>query len=312
MMSLKLRLTGLLWALCFSAPAAAEPFKNGFDLAGASLHAEDILHGGPPRDGIPSIDHPRFLPADEADFLEPEDPVLGVFHGNEARAYPIKILDWHEIVNDRIGSTPIAVTYCPLCGSGVVFKTRVAGRVLSFGVSGLLYNSDVLLYDRETESLWSQLLHRAVSGPNNKRKLTTLPVLHTTWAAWRKRHPDTRVLSEDTGFIRDYGRSPYLGYAKARALYFPVEGPRAPHYHPKEPVLGVEVDGQFKAYPFSELAKQGRSSISDTLGGKKIWIEWDAEAYSAGIEPQSGVSSTRLFWFAWYAFHPKTDVFMVE
>ena len=303
-----LQLTGLLWALCLAVPAAAAPHKNGFDLEGASLPVDEILHGGPPRDGIPAIDHPRFLPADEADFLDPEDPVLGVWHGGEARAYPVKILDWHEIVNDRIGGTPIAVTYCPLCGSGVVFRAEVAGEALSFGVSGLLYNSDVLLYDRQTDSLWSQLLHRAVTGPHNRRSLTPLPVRHTTWAAWRKRHPDTGVLSDDTGHARDYRRSPYAGYAEARALYFPVSG-MSPRYHPKEPVLGVEVDGQFKAYPFSELAKQGRPGFSDTLGGRTLTLEWDAEAYSAAIAPQSGVSSTRLFWFAWYAFHPDTAVF---
>ena len=176
---------------------------NGFDVADALIPATQIHLGGPPRDGIPALDEPRFVAAARADFLQPGDAVLGLALHGVAKAYPIAIMNWHEIVNDRFGARAVAVTYCPLCGTGVAFDAHVAGRRLQFGVSGLLYNSDVLLYDRESESLWSQLLMKAVSGPLRGRTLTTLPLTHTRWSAWRQQHTDPLVLSTDPGHRRD-------------------------------------------------------------------------------------------------------------
>jgi len=155
----------LLFLLLPAASQGRERMLNGFDLSGALIPVRDIESGGPPRDGIPSIDDPRFVGASKASFLAPEDRVLGVAIEGEAKAYPVAILNWHEIVNDRSLDQNFVVTYCPLCGSGMVFVADVGERALSFGVSGLLYNSDMLLYDRNTESLWSQLLAKAVSGP---------------------------------------------------------------------------------------------------------------------------------------------------
>ena len=145
-----------------SSTLAAE--KNGFDLSNALLSADEIFRGGPPKDGIPSIDEPIFASADDADFIDEDEWVLGIKTAAGARAYPIKILNWHEIVNDEMGGLKFVVTFCPLCGSGVVFRSAIDGNDLQFGVSGLLYNSDVLLYDRATESLWSQLLRKALAG----------------------------------------------------------------------------------------------------------------------------------------------------
>ena len=171
----------LVMVVLTSVPASALQM-NGFDLTGASVPIDEIHHGGPPRDGIPSIDQPRFVSAVEADFLKPDDRVLGFHRPGIARAYPISILNWHEVVNDRVGGEPIAVTFCPLCGTGMVFSTRVDGRDLTLGVSGLLYNSDVLLYDRQTESLWSQIMSEAVSGPMKGSRLAF--------------NPDTRVFGQ--------------------------------------------------------------------------------------------------------------------
>ena len=302
----------LLAAGIFPSPASlAAPVKNGFDLENAAIPPEEILQGGPPRDGIPAIHSPKFLPAEQADFLNPDDRVLALTLHGEARAYPVRILDWHEIVNDKIGETSFAVTYCPLCGSGVVFRAEAGGKKLSFGVSGLLYKSDVLLYDRESESLWSQLLRRAVAGPLKGAGLESIPAVHTTWRDWKKRRPDAKVLSTETGHKRDYARSPYGDYDSSRALYFPV-GPEAPRFHPKEPVLGVESGGAFKAYPFSELRKNGRAEFADQVGGAVVTVAWNEEDYAAEMRAHPDAESLRLFWFAWFAFHPETEIFSAE
>lgn len=289
--------------------ALAAPVKNGFDLAGALVPAAEILPGGPPREGIPAIDRPRFVAARAVKFLKPEDRLLGLTLHGVAKAYPIRILNWHEIVNDRFGDTPVAVTYCPLCGTGMAFLARVEGRALDFGVSGLLYNSDVLLFDRQTESLWSQIGRRAISGAHKGRRLETLALEHTTWGDWRRRHPATLVLSTDTGHRRDYARNPYAGYEQTGELYFPVRF-RAEGYHPKERVLGVEIDGRFKAYPFSELAKSG-GVVRDTLAGRAITVRFDAAHENATVTDASGAPLPGVvgFWFAWYAFHPETEVY---
>ncbi|MEA3275697.1 MAG: DUF3179 domain-containing protein [Pseudomonadota bacterium] len=300
-------LAALVAATAFSAD------DNGFDLSGSLVPASEIHLGGPPRDGIPSIDKPRFVGARDADFLEGEDAVLGLVRNGVVKAYPIPIMNWHEIVNDRVGGERVAVTYCPLCGTGVAFASRAKGRALTFGVSGLLYNSDVLLYDRETESLWSQLLAKAVAGPMKGRRLDVLPLTHTTWRAWRREHPDTLVLSTDTGYRRDYRRDPYGDYEKERGLYFPVSA-QSRHYHPKERVLGLEVNGRFKAYPFAELSRTGSEELKDRFNGEELLIRFDwanesARAYDASGRQLPAVTS---FWFAWYAFHPDTEVYRAK
>jgi hypothetical protein len=246
-------------ALLLIAAMGAVPADNDFDLRGSLIPADEIHAGGPPRDGIPALTDPTFVPAAQADFLTPDDRILGLNLDGEARAYPIAILNWHEIVNDRIRGRPVAITYCPLCGSGVVFDALLDGRRVDFGVSGLLYNSDVLLYDRQTESLSSQIKKQAVTGPMKGQRLSALPVTDTTWRAWRETHSKTLVLSTDTGHSRDYSRDPYGGYAQESGLYFPVSA-RSKRYHPKERVLGLEIDGTFKAYPSCGRRPSGLSS----------------------------------------------------
>ena len=284
--------------------------KNGFDLSNSLIPVEKILNGGPGRDGIPSIDRPRFVAATKADFMRDKDRVMGVNHQGVAKAYPIKILDWHEIVNDRIGNAQIVVTYCPLCGTGMVFHASQLGH---FGVSGLLYNSDVLLYDRKTKSLWSQIMAKAVSGRKRGEELQALPASHTTWRDWLSRYPDTLVLSQDTGFRRNYRQSPYLGYARTPKLMFDVEHRNGVHRN-KELVLGVSLNGEYKAYAFNTLKGHGRPEFEDELGQELITVTWSQSEQTAAVLNKDGaeIPSVIAYWFAWYAFHPDTEVFAAK
>ena len=296
-------------ALGWPAAATARTL-NGFDLRGALVPASAIEAGGPPRDGIPAIDQPRFVQAARAGLAD-ADRILGIERHGIARAYPVRILNWHEIVNDRLGDEPIAVTYCPLCGTGIAFDARVGGQAASFGVSGLLYNSDVLLYDRRTESLWSQILGKAIAGPLKGTALASVPISHTSWAAWRALHPRTEVLSTQTGFQRDYDRDPYDGYDKVPRLMFDVQH-RDQRLPLKAWVMGLVIAGQARAYPFDWLAQrvdaQGR--WHDQLGGQRIRIQFDSQARSAEAYDSSGrlLPTITAFWFAWVAFHPGTDL----
>jgi hypothetical protein len=301
-----------LTLLAATTPSDAAVQKNGFDLTGSLISIEEIHSGGPPRDGIPAIDRPRFLTAAEAREVHPGDRVLGLKRDGMAKAYPIAIMNWHEIVNDRFGDTAVAVTFCPLCGTGMAFDATVGGMTLQFGVSGLLYNSDVLLYDRQSESLWTQIGRRAISGPYKGTRLATIPLEHTTWADWRARHPDTLALSRETGHDRNYAANPYSTYQRDRELYFPVRF-KAQGYHPKERVLGVEMDGRFKAYPFSELAKT-KGVVDDRIGEQAIRVRFDAEHENARAETAAGEALPAVvgFWFAWYAFHPETEVYKAK
>ncbi len=286
--------------------------RNGFALEGASIPVSEIHSGGPGRDGIPAIDRPRFASAGEARWLRPADRVIGVSLGDVSRAYPVRILDWHEIVNDRIGGRGIVVTWCPLCGSGAVFASDPDGRPHRFGVSGLLYNSDVLLYDRETESLWSQLGMEAVSGPLKGRRLELLPASLSSWQAWRTAHPRTQVLSRETGFRRDYGRSPYGDYAQDRRIWFPVAF-RSQAYHPKERVLGLVLGSRARAYPYSELDRAG-GPVKERIAGRDLTVRYDPQAESAQAFAADGslYPTVSTYWFAWYAFHPDTEVFKAK
>lgn len=283
---------------------------NGFNLTGALIPIEEIRHGGPPRDGIPSIDNPKFSNAHEARFPGKGDRVLGVRLNGIAKAYPIGILNYHEIVNDHFDSTSVVITYCPLCGSGVAFYTNVGNKNRTFGVSGLLYNSDVLLYDRGSGSLWSQLMGQAVTGELSGAKLEIIPTSNTTWKEWKTRNPNTLVLSDDTGFQRDYTQTPYTGYDDSEGLYFPVSN-TSNKYHPKELVIGIEINGIFKAYPHEELMKSNEV-VNDSIGHTTVRIQFNKKDKSGIITDVSGdeLPHYTSFWFSWYAFHPNTLVYI--
>lgn len=287
---------------------------TAWDFSKHSIPLSEILSGGPDKDGIPAIDRPQFVPAAKASrvFLKNEDRIIALVVNGKKKAYPIKILNWHEIVNDRIGGRRVVVTFCPLCGTGMVFDANAAGRQLNFGVSGLLYQSDVLLYDRQTESLWSQIKQEAVTGKLIGTRLQLLPSTQTTWGAWKKQHPNTFVLSTQTGHSRNYDDDPHEGYTTSRDVMVSV-GPLNSRYHPKEQVLGVELDGLAKAYPFSELARV-KSPVKDKIGKKIVHVTYDPKSRTATIKDASGkeLPSVAGFWFAWYAFHKDTQVYSAQ
>ena len=291
----------MLGLTCMQTTSVAEEF----DLSRHSVPPDEIFSGGPPKDGIPALTDPDVTAAGDTTYLRPQDRILGVELNGEARAYPIRILNWHEVVNDRVGGLPIVVSYCPLCGSGMVFRADAKPSRRIFGVSGLLYKSDVLLYDRKTDSLWSQLRMEAITGPLLGEQLEWLPVVQTTWKAWRREHPTTGVLSLNTGHRRDYGRDPYAGYAKTESTMFPV-GHRDSRLHPKAWVLGVIIGSQAKAYPLDRLVNG--EVLEDMVGNQSIHILYDASARSAWVTDVSGKSlpSVQSYWFAWAAFYPDT------
>jgi len=297
--------------IVFSIQLWSQPQKMlGFNIEDALIPKEEIKHGGPPKDGIPSIDDPHFAKASNYSYFGDDHRILGVYYNGVAKAYPIGILNWHEIVNDRFGEEAVVVTYCPLCGSGIAFEAVVEGQSLEFGVSGLLYNSDVLLYDRHKESLWSQILMKAVTGPFKGKKLEPIPTENTTLGEWKAKHPTTLILTHETGFSRDYKRSPYGDYNQNEKVFFPLANTNR-KFHPKELVLGLEWEGQFKAYPFKELKKiKGKKTI-DKWQGEKFQVIYDKKSDSARIKNEDGelVPTFTLFWFAWYAFYPDTEVF---
>jgi hypothetical protein len=285
---------------------AAEPMRNGFTLTPSSIPASEILAGGPPRDGIQALNRPATIPATQADWPN-QELILGIVVGGRARAYPVAILNWHELVNDTLGGESILVSFCPLCGTGMIFDRSVAGSVRAFGVSGLLYQSDLLMYDRESESLWSQISAEAVVGPLLGKRLRLLRSRMDNWGNWRRDHPDTSVLSRNTGHRRDYSRSPYQGYSTSKDLYFPA--PTDPRYHPKMPTLGMRIPGEgSRAYTASELAENG-GSVAENFLGRAVRVSYDANRQLFSSEAPSEVEIVEGFWFAWAAFHPKTSVF---
>ncbi|MBY4678515.1 DUF3179 domain-containing protein [Marinobacterium arenosum] len=284
---------------------------NDFDLRNSLIPAQQILPGGPPKDGIPAIDNPKFVSADSIDWLHSQSQLLALEIDGQAKGYPIAILNWHEVVNDSFGDQSVVITYCPLCGTGMAFLASVEGQSFTFGVSGLLYNSDVLLYDRQTDSLWSQILAKAVTGPVAGSKLRLLPLQQMTWQAWRQRYPQGQVLSRDTGFKRNYDRDPYSGYDDSTVLFFPVEF-LSKRYHPKERVLGITINDRQKAYPFAELARTGQHELRDSFAGEQLLLRFDASARTGSItrlRDNQLLPAINAFWFAWYTFYPKTEVF---
>ncbi len=288
---------------------------NGFELHDLAIPADLIYAGGPGKDGIPALQEPRFVPGDRQRFLDDRDLVVGIAHAGEAKAYPAKILNFHEVVNDRFGpdGEPVVVTYSPLCASGRAFNGKVDGKVRDFGVSGLVFNNNLLFYDRATESLWSQLKGQAVAGRESGRQLEAIPTEVTTWADWKARHPNTKVLSENTGYDRNYDIDPYYSITASERLMFPV-GASNEIMPLRERVVGVERYGAFKAYPFSVMTYEGTTTITDELMGEVIQVHFNPEAQSARVTTADGreLPSVTTYWFSWFAFYPDTEVYFYD
>ena len=286
-------------------------FANGFDLTFTTVLMREIITGGPPRDGIPAIHEPRFVSVGQADYLEGNDIVVAVTSGHVTRAYPFRIMNWHEVVNDQIGNDAFVVTYCPLCGTAMVFDAEVEGEKRSFGVSGLLYQNNLLMYDLETESLWSQFGLRAVSGESINSRLTWRRSEQMTWVDFQIKYPAGQVLSDDTGFNRDYDLNPYALYFDSPGVIFPTGERIRDDLPAKEWVWGLTVGDVAKAYPLGLLTD--RQSIRDTVNGVQLELTLNDRARSVSVinvatgEPhENGVGA---FWFSWQDFYPDTEVY---
>lgn len=271
-----------------------------------TIPLDEILSGGPGKDGIPSIDNPKFVSADEATFLSESDQGIGLAIDGESRFYPYKILVWHEIVNDGLADQPVLVTYCPLCATGIVFDRRVDGEVQEFGVSGRLWQSNLLMYNRgEDESLWSQVLGEAVVGPHAGEELSVVRSDIVRFGDWRQKHPNTQVLSRDTGASRSYNRDPYNGYYTSDSVSFGASFDDD-RLHPKELVHGIEIDGQFKAYHDKVLSV---GTTTDEFASQKIVVTKSGAgevSFTANGEP---ITSIPGFWFSWLSVHPDTELY---
>jgi hypothetical protein len=299
---LPILLSGLLVGSALSLAAGF----NGFDVSNALVPLNEIRSGGPPRDGIPAIDRPRFVSPGAARGLQADDLVVSVTVGGRARAYPLRILVHHEIVNDQLGGRALAITYCPLCGTAMVFDRDVNGHRLTFGVSGLLYQSSLLMYDRQTDSLWSQVGMQAIAGSQVGVPLNLVASEHLTWEAWRAFYPTGEVLVEPAGSRRNYSRNPYADYERDDRVGYSV--PRTRTELPnKEWVVGVLVNGHPTAFPLNALATAG--AVRQEVGGILIEVQMDAHSQSVNvIDLGTGqpLPFVKLYWFAWQAFHPQT------
>jgi hypothetical protein len=250
------------------------------DFVRHSVPLTAILPGGPPPDGIPPIDHPRFVPAAAADrFLAPREPVIAVARDGRARAYPLQILVWHEIVNDTLDGAPITVTYCPLCNSAIVFDRRAAGRSLTFGTTGNLLDSDLVMWDRQTESWWRQFDGTAIVGSLTGTRLTAIASQTLSFADFGARYPDGEVLARPTGFNRPYGYTPYYGYdspeSERPAFYSGRLDPRLP---PVERVESITIGADTGVVPFNTL--QHRPVLEAELDGVPLVVLFDPRILS--------------------------------
>ncbi len=307
-----------------------------------SIPADQIVSGGPPPDGIPSIDNPKFITASNATFLTDDyDWVIGISYRGDARAYPLQIMVWHEIVNDVVGGVPLAITYCPLCYSTIAFVREINGTPVQFGTSGRLYNNNLVMYDRLTKSLWSQFWGEAIAGNLTGSKLQKIPADVLPWGEWKKLYPNTLVLSRQTGFNRPYGDDPYYGYYTSNQILFPLShlDKRLP---PKAVILGLTFGGTSKAYVQDNLTN---TPLTDSVGGHGVLVwrigndirffdpvvkgasltfiagngtildiptrsTWSIDGIAVS-GPLKGESMARYadepsFWFAWAAFYPDT------
>jgi Protein of unknown function (DUF3179) len=293
------------------------------DFSRHTVPLDQFLAGGPGKDGIPAIDDPRFLPALDVDFLDRKEPVVELVLGGQARAYPIQILIWHEIVNDEVAGTPVAVTFCPLCNTSLVFDRRVDGRTLDFGTTGNLRNSDLVMYDRQTESWWQQFGGAGLVGRYAGRRLEIFPSRIVAWQRFRREHQRGLVLSRDTGHSPPYGQNPYEGYDEVQSgPIFPTEEEGGDRLPKKERVVFVERGGEAVAVPFSTLAE--RRVIRIVVGGHRFVVSWRPGVASALDRPsisqgrdvgtaevrENGklVEFDQPFWFAVAAFRPKVRI----
>ncbi|MEK7193475.1 MAG: DUF3179 domain-containing protein [Patescibacteria group bacterium] len=277
-----------------------------------SVPLDEIIGGGPPKDGIPPIDNPKFVSiVDAGKFLNDSEPGIALDVNGTARFYPFHILVWHEIVNDTINGQRMLVTYCPLCLSGIVFDPTVQGERVEFGTSGKLWNSNLVMYDRKTDSLWSQILGESIVGEMTGTQLKVLPSDMIRFGEFKKQYPKGTVLSRDTGATRFYGQDPYGDYYTTPGTYFPVSK-KDDRLNDKDFILGIVVNGKAKAYLPEAVKKAGE--LADQFGGKIIVARYEKEIDAVRLfEKKADGTVERInpfgsFWFSWVAAHPDTEL----
>jgi hypothetical protein len=307
-----------------SPPPAITSGWEKTDFSKRAVPLTEFESGGPGKDGIPSIDSPKFIPVAETRFLEPKEPVIALELSGKARAYPLQILVWHEIVNDVVAGTPVAVTFCPLCHTAIVFDRRVDGKTLEFGTTGNLRNSDLVMYDRQTESWWQQFAGRALAGDLTGAKLEQLPARILAWRDFQQEHPGGSVLSRQTGYPdRPYGENPYPGYDDAESSpFFAARNSDDKRLPAKERVVFIERGADAVAVAFSTL--RTRNLVRVEVGGHRLLVRWRAGVSSAldrsslaegrdvgtveVLEDGRLVPFDQPFWFAVAAFRPGVRV----
>jgi hypothetical protein len=303
--------------------APPQEWKTDFDKR--SVELSEIEPGGPPKDGIPPIDTPRFETALNVDWLRDREPLIAVTHEGVTRGYPLQILVWHEIVNDTLAGRPIAVTFCPLCNTAIVFDRRVDGRILDFGTTGKLRESDLVMYDRQTESWWQQFSGEAIVGAYTGTELEQIAAAIVAWREFRETHPESEVLSRDTGVARDYGSNPYTGYDDVDSPpIFGAANADDDRLPPKERVVYVAVGDDALAVPFPVLKR--RRTVRADVGGTTVTVRWrpgvasalDASTIAKGRDVGAAEVTvdgeaypfSEPFWFAVAAF--RDDVVVVR
>lgn len=313
-----------------------------------TIRVEEIIWGGVKKDGIPALMNPPFISAKQANYMEDNEMVFGVSINGDVRAYPFRIMDWHEMANDVVGGQPVSLSYCTLCGAGILFDTRRPdGSAFVFGSSGFLYRSNKLMYDRQTQNLWSNLTGKPVMGNlvGKGLELPVLPIVVTTWGEWLAKNPGTKVLSTDTGYQRDYRPGAAYGkYFASPDLMFPVwkAPPEEPDLAKKDPVWVVVSEGNRKAYPIDDLRQtpvlmdeiQGKAVVLitnsetgavrayDPGANVLVWkdgtiVDGNGQSYRESETALVAVDGTELarlpghrtFWFSWGAFFPDTDYY---
>jgi hypothetical protein len=314
----------LLLVLAGAAQASPDSWKYAWpktDFEQRSIEYSEIMSGGPPKDGIPSIDDPKFVPVAEMTDLAATEPVVGLVVNGDARAYPLRILTWHEIVNDVVGGVPVAVTYCPLCNSAVVYDRRVEGKATEFGTTGKLRNSDLVMYDRDTESWWQQFLGEGIVGVRTGVRLTALPARLESWERFTKRYPDGKVLVPENAWARSYGANPYVGYDSSRVPFLY----RGDYPEGIKPMARVVAVGK-QAWALELLRQKGRI---ETDGLVLTWepgqnSALDARAISEGHDVGNVVVQRRgnggledtpydvTFAFVFHAFQPDGTLHRAE
>jgi hypothetical protein len=293
------------------------------DFSKHSVALGEFMSGGPGKDGIPAVDDPRFVAVADADFLEDREPVIELVVEGDARAYPIQILIWHEIVNDVVGGVPVAVTFCPLCNTALAFRRRLNEQTLDFGTTGNLRNSDLVMYDRQTQSWWQQFGGEALVGELTGATLEQLPARLVAWADFRREHAGGEVLSLETGFSRPYGENPYVGYDSVDSSpIFPTKNADDTRLLPKERVVLIERAGEAVVVPFSTL--RSKKAMRVEVGGHKLLVRWrpgvasslDAAEIAAGRDTGAAevrergrlVGFDQPLWFAVAAFRPDARI----